>query len=241
MPLNGSAVVAVSGSGWLPFNRRHSSDKKRVSRKMKPCGRPGSMSPERDDRQNAEPSTRVTTPSVPPRLALALVVHGSGIPGTVLPPRRRTEERGRSLAGMRIALVAPGWFPVPPSGYGGIELVVALLADGLVEQGHDVTLYAAAGSRTKANLVSDLPEPPERSELGNPWYDAFHALSTYVELDGFDLVHDHAGVMGPVCGAMLRGTPPVVHTLHGPWTEGARLLYGVAGRYVHLVAISDAQ
>jgi hypothetical protein len=34
---------------------------------------------------------------------------------------------------MRIAVVAPPWYPVPPSGYGGIEWVVALLADGLTD------------------------------------------------------------------------------------------------------------
>ena len=142
---------------------------------------------------------------------------------------------------MRIALVAPAWFPVPPEGYGGIELVAALLANGLVDAGHDVTLFASAGSRTKAHLVSDLEEPPDRAELGNPWLDAYHALSTYAEIDGFDVVHDHAGVMGPVCGAMVRDRVPVVHTLHGPWTEPARLLYALVSRYVHLVAISDAQ
>ena len=29
---------------------------------------------------------------------------------------------------MRIAVLSPVWFPVPPSGYGGIEWIVALLA-----------------------------------------------------------------------------------------------------------------
>ena len=38
---------------------------------------------------------------------------------------------------LRIALVAPPWLPVPPVGYGGTERVIALLADGLVERGHD--------------------------------------------------------------------------------------------------------
>jgi glycosyltransferase involved in cell wall biosynthesis len=142
---------------------------------------------------------------------------------------------------VRIALVAPGWFPVPPEGYGGIELVVSLLADGYVEAGHDVTLFAAAGSNTKANLVTSLDAPPERKMLGNPWYDALHAVSSYLQVDDFDIVHDHAGVMGPVCAAMLRGHPPTVHTLHGPWTDEARLLYRVVNRHVHLVAVSDAQ
>ena len=77
---------------------------------------------------------------------------------------------------MRIAVVAPVWFPVPPTGYGGIELVVSLLADGLVDAGHDVTLFASGGSHSKAKVVSPMAEPPDPRELGNPWYDAFHAL-----------------------------------------------------------------
>src|SRR2546421_5630946 len=79
-----------------------------------------------------------------------------------------------SSTAMRIAEIAPPWFAVPPSGYGGIELVVALLADGLTEQGHDVTLFASGGSQTKATLVSPLIDPPDPALLGNPWFDAYH-------------------------------------------------------------------
>jgi glycosyltransferase involved in cell wall biosynthesis len=142
---------------------------------------------------------------------------------------------------MRIAIVAPVWFPVPPAGYGGIELVVSLLAEGLVDAGHDVTLFASGGSRTSAHLVSPMEVPPDPRELGNPWFDAYHALASYLQVEGFDVVHDHAGVVGPVCGAMLRGRPPVVHTLHGPWTDQTRPLYAIASQHVHLIAISDAQ
>src|SRR5207248_4862011 len=66
--------------------------------------------------------------------------------------RRR---RGRVRPGrdcLRIALISPVWFPVPPTGYGGIEWIVWLLADGLVDAGHDVTLFASGESRTKARL-----------------------------------------------------------------------------------------
>jgi len=37
---------------------------------------------------------------------------------------------------LRIALVAPPWYSVPPLGYGGIELVVYLLAEELGRMGH---------------------------------------------------------------------------------------------------------
>ena len=47
---------------------------------------------------------------------------------------------------MRIGLIAPAWIPIPPPAYGGIEHVVALLAGGLAEAGHEVILLAPPGS-----------------------------------------------------------------------------------------------
>jgi glycosyltransferase involved in cell wall biosynthesis len=143
---------------------------------------------------------------------------------------------------VKIAQIAPPWFPVPPTGYGGIELVVALLADGLAERGHDVTLFASGGSQTKANLVTPMVDPPDPALLGNPWYDAMHAAASYLEIaDRFDVVHDHSGIIGPAMGALQHGRPPIVHTLHGPWTELAKRYYALLAEHIHLVAISEAQ
>ena len=55
---------------------------------------------------------------------------------------------------MRIGLICPVWFPVPPEAYGGTERVVALLADGLVDADHEVTLFASGDSQTRARLES---------------------------------------------------------------------------------------
>lgn len=147
---------------------------------------------------------------------------------------------------MRIAQIAPPWFTVPPATYGGIELVVALLSDGLVERGHDVTLFASGGSTTKAKIVSPLPEPPEPARLGNTWDETFHATSAYLTAleGGFHVVHDHSGIVGPALAAALAadgGRPPFVHTLHGPWTELAKRYYRLLGERVHLVAVSESQ
>ena len=143
---------------------------------------------------------------------------------------------------MRIAEIAPPWFPVPPSGYGGIELVVSQLADGLADRGHDVTLFAAGGSETSAKLETTMLDPPDPTLVSNPWLDAFHALSAYLAIDDtFDVVHDHSGVVGPALGSLLRGRPPVVHTLHGPWNELTRRYYALVQHHVHLVAISETQ
>ena len=53
---------------------------------------------------------------------------------------------------MRVLLVMDPFIAVPPRHYGGIERVIADLADGLTKRGHDVALWAAPGSATTARL-----------------------------------------------------------------------------------------
>jgi len=118
---------------------------------------------------------------------------------------------------------------------------VSLLADGLSSRGHDVTLFASGGSNTKAEIVSPLDDPPDPSLLGNVWFDAIHALSAYLSMDGYDVVHDHSGIVGPSLAAVLDLPSPVVHTLHGPWTEPSRRFYSLIDDRIHLVAISETQ
>ncbi|MFQ5412702.1 MAG: glycosyltransferase family 4 protein, partial [Phycisphaerae bacterium] len=55
---------------------------------------------------------------------------------------------------MRIAMLAPISWPLPPAGYGPWEQVAHNLTEQLVRLGHEVTLYAAGGSDTSASLVT---------------------------------------------------------------------------------------
>ena len=104
---------------------------------------------------------------------------------------------------LRIAVLAPAWFAVPPTGYGGIELVVSLLADGLVDAGHDVTLFASGDSRTRAKLVAVYPEAPSRL-IGRTQPELLHVLSAYARADDFDVINDHTGMLGAVLGAAVE-------------------------------------
>jgi glycosyltransferase involved in cell wall biosynthesis len=125
---------------------------------------------------------------------------------------------------MRIAVIAPVWFAVPPQGYGGIEWVVSLLADGLVDAGHEVTLYASGDSRTKATLrwVYD-PAPSEW--IGRSFWELRHALECFRSADEFDVINDHSG---PPAAALAAGvSTPAVHTVHGPLTGDPGELYDV--------------
>jgi glycosyltransferase involved in cell wall biosynthesis len=114
---------------------------------------------------------------------------------------------------MKIALLAPVWFPVPPTGYGGIEWVVALLADGLVDAGHDVTLFASGDSSTKAELAFAYETAPS-AEIGRSAVEVRHALACLERAHEFDVIHDHSG---PTAAALAGAVDtPTVHTVHGP-------------------------
>jgi len=141
---------------------------------------------------------------------------------------------------MKIAMIAGPWLPVPPTGYGGAELVISQLADGLVDRGHEVVLFASGDSNTKAKLVPIVPK-----HIGQDWpgYGAplQNAFSGYAfvrsYLDKADIIHDHT---------MFHNTwLPVksIYTLHGPAEWGAEIARRMSsfGQQNYFVAISNTQ
>jgi glycosyltransferase involved in cell wall biosynthesis len=137
-------------------------------------------------------------------------------------------------------MVAPPWFQLPPTGYGGIEAVVADLVAQLVRRGHEVHLVAAGPHRTAAQHHHASFDRPPSGRLGESFPEVIHAAYAAEVLAGLDLdlVHDHslAGVLS------ARGRPvPTLVTMHGPATGDYGRIIGLLGRTVRLVAISDAQ
>lgn len=118
---------------------------------------------------------------------------------------------------MRIAMVAPIWETVPPSAYGGIELVVDLLARYLCEAGHQVTLFATGDSTCPVETM--WSEPLALRSQGHDTYsnhmaEAIHLAQAYRLHDRFDLYHNHAGPLGNAFAAICP--VPTLTTLHGP-------------------------
>jgi glycosyltransferase involved in cell wall biosynthesis len=157
-------------------------------------------------------------------------------PGDVrVAPPRYTPARSP----LRIAVVAPPWFQLPPTGYGGIEAMLFWLVQGLVARGHDVTLIGAGKDRTGARFLPTYAEPPT-AKLGQSFPEVIHALTATEYLEGLDLdiVHDHT-LAGPL---LLRGGRlPAVVTTHGPITGELAEYYRMINRYAGLVAISRFQ
>jgi glycosyltransferase involved in cell wall biosynthesis len=141
---------------------------------------------------------------------------------------------------LRIAMVAPPWFEVPPPGYGGIESVVADLVNGLEQRGHEVALIGAGEHRTLASrfIPTFARAPSER--LGKPVPEVLHAAAAAAALEGLDvdIVHDHT-LAGPLLAS--GRSVPTVATMHGPVTSDLGMYFERLGSAVDVVAISDAQ
>jgi glycosyltransferase involved in cell wall biosynthesis len=133
------------------------------------------------------------------------------------------------------------WFPVPPDRYGGIEAMVALLTDGLVQRGVEVTLFASGDSVTRAKHVFVFDRAPSE-RIGETFWELNHALACLTRLEGYDIVHDHSGLLGLTLFGLT--STPVLHTVHGPLTGEAGDMYEAACSVtddVGLVSLTHAQ
>ena len=91
---------------------------------------------------------------------------------------------------MRIAITVDPEIPVPPKLYGGIERIVDMLVRGLLERGHDVTLFANPESQVSCRPVA-LPAIAESKQDRHAWPTCVH-VSKAIHRGHFDLVHSFA-------------------------------------------------
>jgi len=144
---------------------------------------------------------------------------------------------------MRIGMIAPPWFPLPPQRYGGIEFVVSLLTEGLVAHGHDVTLFASGDSETQARLSYIFARAPFEQMEGGGHLEVMHSLDAYMREDEFDIIHDHDGLASRAMGALVHRLTgkPVVATLHGPADRITLQAQSSLRADLRFIAISDYQ
>ena len=140
---------------------------------------------------------------------------------------------------LRVAVLAPISWRVPPRHYGPWEQFVSLLTEGLVERGLDVTLFATADSITKARLVGSAPcGYSEDPELDAKVWECLHISSLFERAAEFDIIHNSFDFL-PLSFSGLVDTP-VVTTIHGFSSERILPVYRKYGARGHYVAISAA-
>jgi glycosyltransferase involved in cell wall biosynthesis len=142
---------------------------------------------------------------------------------------------------LRVGMLAPVAWRVPPLHYGPWERVVSILTEGLVARGVDVTLFATADSVTRARLVAVVPRGyAEDSSLDAKVVECLHIAAAFEQAsaDAFDILHNHFDFL-PLTYSRLVSTP-VVTTVHGFSSERILPVYRAYMSTSHLVAISDS-
>jgi glycosyltransferase involved in cell wall biosynthesis len=144
---------------------------------------------------------------------------------------------------VRIAQISPLYESVPPKLYGGTERVVSYLTEELVQQGHEVTLFASGDSQTRGRLIVGCRQALRlegRFSVGDslPMHVALVELVRR-HLGEFDVAHFHIdGVHYPMLAAQAT---PHLTTVHGRVDRPETLALHRVCRAVPLAAISDAQ
>jgi glycosyltransferase involved in cell wall biosynthesis len=142
---------------------------------------------------------------------------------------------------MKIAQIAPLNQRVPPRRYGGTERVVSYLTEELVKRGHEVTLFAAAGSETDAELIPAVNHPLRDAHIldATPFTVA-EVAKVYKMANKFDIIHNHAWQDYLTFASASHSTTPTVTTLHNPFFTETRRVFD---EYKHLnfISISNNQ
>jgi glycosyltransferase involved in cell wall biosynthesis len=117
---------------------------------------------------------------------------------------------------LKIAVLSSIQWRTPPHKMGAWELVASNITEELVRRGHDVTLYASAGSITNAKLRWVAPYPiqePSGIPLEDKMYTYLHSALVFEEADQYDIIHNNFDGYPLVFSKLVK--TPVISTIHG--------------------------
>ena len=136
-------------------------------------------------------------------------------------------------------MLAPIAWRTPPRHYGPWELFASLLTEGLVDRGHDVTLFATGDSRTSACLRSVVETGWSEDPTVDPKVaECLHISQVFERSDEFDVIHNSFDFLPLTYSGLV--TTPVVTTIHGFSSERIVAVYAKYDAGTTYVAISDA-
>jgi glycosyltransferase involved in cell wall biosynthesis len=141
---------------------------------------------------------------------------------------------------LRIAMLAPISWRVPPRHYGPWEQFVSLLTEGLVARGVDVTLFATGDSVTAARLASTTATGWSEREGGADAKveECLHISAVFEQAGDFDLIHNSFDFLPLTYSGLV--TTPVVTTIHGFSSAAILPVYQKYNGRSAYVAISDS-
>lgn len=122
-----------------------------------------------------------------------------------------------------------------PGCYYGIENVVHNLTSSLTKKGHEVVLFGVGGSTTQATKRYWYHKEDQYEHVHRPWYESLPIISAHIlyslniirKAGDFDIIHDHNSFTGPSMMAFVSDLPPILHTLHEPFTDEKKVARGL--------------
>jgi hypothetical protein len=118
------------------------------------------------------------------------------------------------LSKKRVAILSPVAWRTPPRQYGAWETVASNVAEGLVDRGWDVTLFASGDSLTRAKLHAVVAKGYEEDRSIDPKVAEYlHIAEAFEHAAEFDLIHSHYDFMALAYTRLVK--TPVLTTIHG--------------------------
>ena len=115
---------------------------------------------------------------------------------------------------MKIAVLSPISWRTPPRKYGPWEQVASNIAEGLIESGHEVTLFATGDSITKAKLEYVCPRGySEDTALDPKVEECLHISHLMEQASKFDLIHNNFDFLPLTYSGLIK--TPMLTTIHG--------------------------
>jgi glycosyltransferase involved in cell wall biosynthesis len=140
---------------------------------------------------------------------------------------------------MKIAILSPIAWRTPPRKYGPWEQVSSNIAEGLVERGLDVTLFASGDSKTSGKLDSVIEQPySEHPEVDPKVVECLHISHLMEQANHFDIIHNNFDFL-PLTYSRLIKTP-MVTTIHGFSSQKIIPVYKKYNNTSYYVSISNS-
>lgn len=140
---------------------------------------------------------------------------------------------------MKIALLSPVAWRTPPRHYGPWEQVTSNIAEGLVEKGHDVTLFATKDSVTQGTLDGVIQTGYEEDKNIDPKIaECLHIANLMEQADKFDIIHNNFDFLPLTYSGLIK--TPVVTTIHGFSSSKILQVFKKYNDNTHYVSISNS-
>lgn len=140
---------------------------------------------------------------------------------------------------MKVAVLSPLAWRTPPRQYGPWEQVASNTAEGLIEKGIDVTLFASGDSVTRGQLQFVAEHPyAEDTSLDPKVWECLHISHLFEQAEKFDIIHNHYDFL-PLTYSRLIKTP-MVTTIHGFSSPKILPVYKKYNRTSYYISISNS-